>query len=237
MKQILSIIFTLCISTILLAQRNCPSVIDLVQMQSQDPARYQRFMDLETFTANYLSNQSNINQRLINQNGIITIPVVVHVLHRGEAVGSGRNISLAQIQSQIDVLNEDFRRLNADRVNTPAAFTGVASDYGFEFRLACQDPNGNPTNGIVRRQTNRNNFTYIAIPNTNGLPDENAMGIKMTNIAGSDPWPTNTYLNIWVADFSDGTLGYATFPADFANNPNVDGVVIETTSMGRTGNV
>lgn len=206
-------------------------------MQTQDPTRYQRFMDLETFTANFVANQESPNQRLINQNGIITIPVVVHVLHRGEAIGNGRNISLAQIQSQIDVLNEDFRRLNADRTNTPAAFTGVASDYGFEFRLACQDPNGSPTNGVIRRETNRNGFTYVAIPNTNGLPDENAMGIKMTTISGSDPWPTDRYLNIWVADFSDGTLGYATFPADFATNPNVDGVVIETTSMGRIGNV
>jgi hypothetical protein len=135
------------------------------------------------------------------------------------------------------VLNEDFRRMNADRINTPAAFTGVAADYNFEFRLACQDPNGNPTNGIVRRFTNRTGFQYTAIPNSNGRPDETAMGIKMTNIAGSDPWPTDRYLNIWVCNFTDGILGYATFPADFATGPNVDGVVINTTSMGRTGNV
>lgn len=217
--------------------RVCPSVINLTQMQVQNPARYQRFMNLETFTTNYIANQNNPNQRLINPNGIITIPVVVHVLHRGEAIGTGRNISLAQIQSQIDVLNEDYRRLNADRTNTPAAFTSVASDYGFEFRLACQDPNGNSTNGVLRRQTNKNTFQYIALPNSNGTPDETAMGIKMTSISGEDPWPTDRYLNIWVADFDDNTLGYSTFPADFATNPNVDGVVIETTSMGRTGNV
>lgn len=41
------------------------------------------------------------------------------------------------------VLNEDFRRLNADRINTPNIFLGVASDPNFEFRLACIDPNGN----------------------------------------------------------------------------------------------
>jgi hypothetical protein len=71
-------------------------------MQTQDPARYQRFMNLENFTANYIANQNNPNQRLIDPNGIIIIPVVVHVLHRGEAEGTGRNISFAQIQSQID---------------------------------------------------------------------------------------------------------------------------------------
>jgi len=234
MKHILAILIFFCTTSILFAQRNCPSIIDLVQMQTQDPARYQRFMDLETFTANYITNQGGPIQRLINQNGVITIPVVVHVLHRGEAIGSGRNISLAQIQSQITALNEDFRRLNSDKTNTPSAFTGVASDFGFEFRLACQDPNGNPTDGVVRRQTNKNSFTYISLGDK---PNENAMGIKMSSISGSDPWPTNTYLNIWVVDFSDATLGYATFPGDFANNPNVDGIVIETTSMGRTGNV
>lgn len=235
MKRLYILIFLSFLSIVTFSQRNCPSVIDLAQMQIQDPDRYQRFIDLENFTANYVANQNNPNQRLINPNGIITIPVVVHVLHRGEAEGTGRNISLAQIQSQIDVLNEDFRRLNADRVNTPAAFAGVAADYGFEFRLACQDPNGNTTNGVVRRQTNKNSFTFIL--NANNTTNENAMGIKMTNISGDDPWPTNSYLNIWVCDFSDGTLGYATFPADYAVNPSVDGVVIHYTAFGRTGNV
>jgi hypothetical protein len=205
-------------------------------MQTQDPARYQRFTDLETFTANFIANQSNNVGRLINENGIITIPVVFHILHRGEAEGSGRNISTAQIQSQIDVLNEDFRRLNASATNTPAAFTPLAADYGFEFRLACQDPNGNPSNGIIRRVTNRTNFQFV--PNATGTAaNENAIGIKMSNIAGSNPWPTDRYLNIWVADFSDGTLGYATFPGDYATNPNVDGVVLNTTATGRIGNV
>ena len=235
MKHINFLLLAILFSLFALGQgRNCPSIVDLTQMQIQDPARYQRFVDLENFTANYVANQGNPNQRLINPNGIIIIPVVVHVLHRGESEGTGRNISLAQIQSQIDVLNEDFRRLNADRVNTPAPFVPVASDYNFEFGLACQDPNGNTTNGVVRRQTNKNSFTYISL---GGRPDENAMGIKMTNISGSDPWPTNNYLNIWVCDFGDGTLGYATFPADFATSPNVDGVVIDFTAFGRTGNV
>jgi hypothetical protein len=234
MRKSLIIFFITYLALSANAQISCPSIIDLTQMQTQDPARYQRFMDLETFTANYIVNQNNPDQRLINPNGIITIPVVVHVLHRGEAIGTGRNISLAQIQSEIDVLNEDFRRLNADRVNTPAAFTGVAADYGFEFRLACIDPNGNTTNGVVRRQTNHD-FIYIVDAGNN--PDENAMGIKMTNLGGDDPWPTNRYLNIWVANFTDNLLGYATFPADFAVNPNVDGVVVKTTAFGRTGNV
>lgn len=203
-------------------------------MQTQNPARYQRFMNLETFTTNYINNQSGANFRLADPNGLIVIPVVVHVLHRNEAVGTGLNISLAQIQSQIDVLNEDFRRLNADRANTPAAFAAISSDYNFEFRLACQDPNGNTTNGVLRRFTNK--ATFPIVNNSDGTVNETAMGIKMTSISGEDPWPTDRYLNIWVCNLTD-ILGYATFAADFATNPNVDGVVVATTAMGRTGNV
>jgi hypothetical protein len=103
MKFITSLFIAILFSLSAIGQgRNCPSIVDLTQMQTQDPARYQRFMNLENFTANYIANQNNPNQRLIDPNGIIIIPVVVHVLHRGEAEGTGRNISFAQIQSQID---------------------------------------------------------------------------------------------------------------------------------------
>ncbi len=235
MKKLLLLFYLTFITLFTFGQgRNCPSVVDLSLMQTQNPARYQRFMNLESFTTNYINNQGGASYRLADPNGVIIIPVVVHVLHRNEAVGTGLNISHAQIQSQIDVLNEDFRRLNADRINTPAAFTGVASDYNFEFRLACQDPNGNSTNGVTRRFTSKTGFQFSS--NDNGA-DENAIGIKMTSSGGEDPWPTDRYLNMWVGNFTDGTLGYATFPGDFATNPNVDGVVITTTSMGRTGNV
>lgn len=67
MKKIILSLFSMCFTTLLFAQAViCPSIIDLAQMQAQDPARYQRFMDLETFTANYIANQSSPNQRLIN---------------------------------------------------------------------------------------------------------------------------------------------------------------------------
>jgi hypothetical protein len=190
MKHLLAIIL-LFLGLNLAAQNQCPTTLNFSQLQLNDPTRYQRFADLEAFTANYIANQANTGQRLINQNGVIVIPVVVHILHRGEAIGSGRNLSFAQIQSQIDVLNEDFRRTNADAINTPAPFAAVAADYGFEFRLACQDPNGNPTDGIIRIQTNRDNFQFVL--GANDLPNENAMGIKITANGGSNPWPTDRY--------------------------------------------
>lgn len=129
---------------------------------------------------------------------------------------------------------KNFRRLNADRINTPAAFVPVAADFGFEFKLACQDPSGNPTNGIVRKMTSKTNFSFSS---TSNLADENALGIKTGGITGDLPWPTEKYLNIWVVDFSGSILGYGTFPSDYPARPQFDGIVIKNTAFGRIGNV
>ena len=162
---------------------------------------------------------------MVNLNSIIIIPVVVHVIHNiGETIGVGHNISVAQVQSQIDVLNEDFRRLNPDNVNTPIDFQGVAADPNIEFRLACLDPNGNVTDGITRTASAVASFT----DNDN---------IKFNSSGGHDAWPTNRYLNMWVGNLSGGLLGYAQFPFDYSTKPTTDGVVITTTGFGRVGNV
>jgi hypothetical protein len=222
------------------AQNECASTFNAQTVQTSDPTRYNRYIQLEQHIANYISTKNNSTAgRLINQNSTIIIPVVVHVLHNGTAIGVGNNISDAQVISQIDVLNEDFRRLNADKVNTPAAFTGVASDVNIEFRLACLDPNGNNTNGINRVQTNINPFTVVL--NANNTINEQASRIKFTAQGGQDAWPTDRYLNMWVcniAPFATGQLlGYAQFPFDFAASPNTDGVVMLNTAFGRVGNL
>ena len=79
-----------------------------------------------------------------------TIPVVVHVIHSGQALGSGSNISDAQILSQINVLNKDFQRLNSDMSQTPPEFSSAAGSLDIQFVLAKQDPNGNATSGVIR---------------------------------------------------------------------------------------
>ncbi|MFC4230984.1 M43 family zinc metalloprotease [Parasediminibacterium paludis] len=223
------------------AQEQCGSVFNPQTVQSNDPNRYNRYQQLEQHIASYISsiNNTNPNERLINPNSTIIIPVVVHVLHNGEAIGVGRNISDAQVQSQIDVLNEDFRRLNANRINTPNAFIGVAADPNIEFRLTCTDPNGNATNGIHRVQTNVAQFDYVT--NSDGTPNETATGIKYTVTGGTDAWPTDRYLNMWVCSIaptpSGQLLGYAQFPFDYATKPNTDGVVALNTAFGRVGNL
>lgn len=218
----------------------CASIINLPLIQQNNPDRYQRIMALEQHTQNYINSVNNgtNNARLIQPNATIIIPVVVHILHRGEPVGTGRNISDAQILSQIDVLNEDFRRLNADRVNTPAAFQPVAGDPNFEFRLACIDPNENPTNGITRTFANRNQFFPLQNINPqDGSINEQATGIKFTAQGGTDAWATDRYLNIWVCDMGNGLIGYGQFPDEYPVKANTDGVVMLFNAFGRVGNV
>lgn len=117
----------------------------------------------------------------------IIIPVVVHVVYSSTL----QDISNAQIHSQIQVLNEDFQRKNADKENTPPAFSNVAGSANIEFRLAKVDPNGNPTDGIIRTRTSVAVFT----PKANN--------VKFISTDGSNAWNTRYYLNIWVCNLKD----------------------------------
>jgi len=126
---------------------------------------------------------------------IITIPVVVHVVHNGQAIGTAPNTTDAQIQSQITVLNQDFRKM----LDTPGYNTNlVGADVEIEFVLAQQDPNGNPTNGIDRVHFTRTSWSNTEI---------------QTILKPSTIWDPSLYLNMWSLKFSDNTLlGYAQFP-------------------------
>ena len=151
--------------------------------------------------------------------GPTVIPVVVHVIHRG----GPENISDAQIKSQIDVLNHDYRKKNPDISKVPAPFKPLVADAFVEFMLASADPAGKPTNGITRTQTNVAQFTA-----------DNAM--KFTAQGGHDAWDATRYLNMWVCpEIMDGPrtlLGYAQFPGGL---PATDGVAIIHNAFGTTG--
>ncbi|GAA1599107.1 hypothetical protein GCM10009789_61450 [Kribbella sancticallisti] len=163
---------------------------------------------LENATTQYVARQ----QRFA---GIARIPVVVHILWNTAA----QNISQAQIDSQIEVLNRDFRATNTDLGIVPAPFTGLVADSRIEFYLATEDPAGNPTDGVTRTQTTRTSFST----------DD---AIKSSASGGIDPWPTDRYLNMWVGQLSGGLLGYAQFPGGPAET---DGVVILHSGFGTTG--
>ena len=154
-------------------------------------------------------------QAVTLRTGITRIPVVVHVVWNTPA----QNVSEAQINSQIDVLNRDFRRTNPDVSTTPAPFLGLATDARIEFYLASTDPHGAATSGIERRQTTTATFS-----------DNDA--IKHNSSGGLDAWPAATYLNLWVGPLGGGLLGYAQFPGGPAAT---DGVVIVHSGFGTVG--
>ncbi len=145
----------------------------------------------------------------------ITIPVVVHVVYNEES----ENISEDQIESQISVLNQDFRGENPNRSKVPEVWKGFVADTNIQFALASEDPAGDTTTGITRTKTDRTEF---------GIYDT----VKSEETGGHDPWPTDRYLNIWVCNLSGGLLGYAQFPGGL---PETDGVVIRNTAFGTTG--
>jgi len=148
------------------------------------------------------------------ERAVLTIPVVVHVVYKTAV----QNISDAQILSQIDVLNEDYRKLNADVANLPSAFTSFAADCEIEFRLAVRDPDDWPTNGITRTETTQSGFSG----------DE----VKNENQGGKNAWPASRYMNIWVCNLTGGLLGY-TYPPGVG--PSIDGLVIGYRYFGRVG--
>ncbi|MGP1463682.1 M43 family zinc metalloprotease [Tannerella sp.] len=191
------------------SQRTCGSELNMEQIRRTEPLKYQRITDWE--------NQIKLHSRSVPSSTIL-IPVVVHVVYNNAA----QNISDAQIHSQIQVLNEDFQRRNADKVNTPSAFSSVAGNANVEFKLAKIDPNGNPTEGITRTQTSVSAFS----DNDN---------VKFSDMGGCNAWNTKRYLNIWVCNLGDDLLGYAQFPFEFQTKPNTDGVVIHYKHFGRDG--
>ncbi|MGL1886853.1 MAG: choice-of-anchor J domain-containing protein [Reichenbachiella sp.] len=202
-KSLLYILLSLWIISPSIAQDKCGTVKFNEQI-------YQ-FKESETHTKGFEDwiNKKIQTKRLQQNNAfiladeVLTIPVVVHIVHQGEAVGIGSNIPDEQILAQIATLNEDFRRNNADASDTPSDFIGVAADTRIEFVLAKQDPEGLPTSGILRTQGSRESY---GISNALELANESA-------------WPAEDYLNIWVTNLTGDTIGFAQFPLS-----NLDGL-------------
>jgi hypothetical protein len=208
MKKIL--LFFSLIPILSIAQRNCHTMDNHERLLQEDAHYFERLEKIEQFT-NYAISSGKVNQN----KAVITIPVVVHVVYNTSA----QNVSDAQIQSQLNVLNQDFRKLNSDLNLVPSTFSSLVADAEINFCLANRDPNGNATTGIVRVQTSQTSFS------TND-------GVKYASSGGSNAWPSNQYLNLWVCNMSGGILGYAQFPGGASAT---DGVVIGYTCFGTMG--
>ncbi len=169
----------------------------------------------------YAKNRARISNEVshgrIKSADPIKIPVVVHVIYRTDA----QNISDSQIQSQIDVLNNDYNKANWDTMFVPSVWKPIIADVGLEFVLANRDPDGNITTGVTRTQT-----TIKDIASTSGDLH------YQTSKGGQDIWDRNRYLNIWVCEILENIYGFASLPGAPAAS---DGVVIDFIAFGTEG--
>lgn len=177
-----------------------------------------------------------------NIQSVFNIPVIVHIIHNNEAVnsvnaGSGNNLNAAQVINQINILNADFKGLNADTSSIPTIFKPILGKFQVNFCLAVV----NPTGGVLAEpgidRINRVSKGWNALPYTQTYVDAT---VKPNSI-----WDPNRYLNIWVCPLSNGILGYATFPNPGSTglsglsapygSATTDGIVVLNTAFGSVG--
>lgn len=190
------------------SQERCGTDIRWEFLKASIPNLEKKKIDLEQKIKN------NKQQRFSSS---YTIPVVVHVLYKN----NNEYISEEQINSQLEVLNQDFSRTNADAINTPAVFENVAANCNIEFCLAQRTPQNDITNGITYTSTDVSSFS---------LYDNR---VFHDSLGGKTIWDPSTYLNIYVCDLSS-VLGFASFPGGI---PSMDGIVIDFENFGTIGSI
>jgi len=197
-----------------ITRRACGTMEALAAQLASDPGQAQRMAAIEAHAQRLLKSggKGATAQNLTAANGSIIIPVVVHVLYNTAA----QDISDAQVQSQIAVLNEDYQKLNSDNTKTPGIYAGLVANVGVQFVLAQRDPSGAATTGIVHKSTKVRSWS------TNDA-------VKSSKRGGDDPWDASQYLNLWACNLGNGLLGYAQFPGGAAST---DGVVILYSAFG-----
>lgn len=185
-----------------LVSGRCAAEQVLQEQLAADPGLAAKMQAIEVATQLFIKKPS----AEVLSGDVMTIPVVVNVLYATAA----QNISQAQIQSQIDVLNADFAASNTDYSLTPATFQSARSgDTKIRFVL----------DQVIRKATNRTSFRT----------DD---GMKKSSKGGINPTSPATKLNLWVCNLSGGILGYAQFPG---GSLSTDGVVIDDNATGKTG--
>ncbi len=187
--------------------RACASMEVLANNLAADPGLQARMNAIEVNTLKFI--ESGEAARLVN--GTLEIPVVINIIYNLPE----ENISLDQINSQIDVLNEDFNKANRDVRNTPNEFAGLVANYGIHYTLAA----------VNRKYSTKTKWQ---------LND----AMKKSKLGGIDPTDPEHNLNLWVVNHMTSgqytILGYAQFPG---GSLTTDGVVIGYEFFGRTGTV
>ncbi len=225
-KHLLLLLSAILLYDLATAQTNgwCSTMEHTFRQLQSNPQFAQQYEGMKTFL--YQANQSNA-QRATDANAqTIYIPVVFHIVHNGDALGTGENISDAQIMSQLTAMNLHYTAQDANLVNVPAAFAPLIGNCNIQFCLAKFDPDGNPTTGIIRHQLSTATWNdETTIDNT----------LKPSTI-----WDHTKYMNIWSVRMggtliSDGVLAYSSLP--FFGAANSDGIVARFNTIGTTGSL
>ena len=158
----------------------------------------------------------NINNQSIVDTKII--PLVFHIIHDGHPIGVEENISFAQINDVVNILNEDFNALNLDLDNVIDDYQNIIGNSNIAFRLANLDPYGNCTNGVNRIFSDVTNQANDCIKEL---------------IA----WDDTKYVNIWVVENIDSNIGAAayTYLPGTLWGDEVEGIIINHEYVGSIG--
>ncbi|HEX9958679.1 MAG TPA: zinc metalloprotease [Fibrella sp.] len=183
--------------------RSCATMDVLAENIKENPGLARKLEEIDKHAARFAQRNSGGDiTPMVDYPGVITIPVVVNVIHNG----AEENISDLQIQSQITVLNQDFRKTNRDVSSLPSRFSGLASDMEIQFVLL----------KTVRKASTKTSW---------GTRD----AMKSSKKGGIDPFDPANNLNIWVCNIGGGILGYAQFPG---GSLATDGVVVGPNYFG-----
>lgn len=239
------------------AQKNSPThlynfktpcgTVEYQKFNEKRIPNYEQSVNKTFEKAKQLAAQLKATRSKSQEDEILKIPVVVHVLYNKPT----QNLPDSVIQRQIATLNQDYRRLNPDTIDTRAEFKDLVADAGIEFYLATKDPDGNPTTGIDRKEVDVASFLGLedafALLGGDMSPLERP---KKSSEGGVDPWNPKAYLNLWSANLAVDIfgqeapilLGFATPPTEMVNaedwpegsiDPNmIDGVVIHYEVIG-----
>ena len=200
----------------------CGFIASENRLREKNPYRLSN-EQFENWIAPKIEQIKNERSSTPTERAVITIPVVVHVIHNGDDYGVDENITDSQVQSQLTVMTEDFRRM----AGTPGFNDNPAgADLEIEFVLAQQTPDGCPTNGINRVDMGQESWSTADIDDI----------VKPTTI-----WDPTQYMNMWSITFTrTDLLGYAQFPSEsglegldgFTDDSDTDGVVCRYNSFG-----
>lgn len=240
MKKIITLACLAISSMVTLAQtpiqRSCGTLSHDQYLRQTRPNYATERIQYEQMIQQYITKKAEERKnpvgRLLNNNNslaslpTVTIPVVVHVVY----ANASQSISPTQAAQQVQVLNDDFAKLNSDAGNVPSAFASVASGANIRFCLAQRTPSNTATTGIVYKLTSVTSFT------TNDAVKSNSQG-------GDDPWDVTKYVNIWICNLSGSLLGYGEFPSGsisptwglVCDYGTVPGGATSGYNLGRTG--